>query len=258
MATRTVVRLQELPGIGPAESERLGTELGVSLTELLEDLSTDEWNAITRCAPWTVKDIAAHLLGWAEALTSFRELRSQVGRGIRRSREFGNPTDAQNNIQVEDRRHLSTDQIVDGLRALVPKEAITRRRFGTSIRYLPLYSGYLGGFFNAGYLFNTIFLRDMLIHRLDVYAATGREVVTTSTDERVMTDMLKDWTRRTKANVQLADGDDLYVSGAGTSTITAPMYRLIEILAGRGDADELDIDGDATTARELIRQGVPV
>ena len=258
MATRTVIRLEDLPGIGPAESESLGTDLGVSMTDLLSELSPDEWNAVTRCAPWTVKDVAAHLLGWAEALTSFRELRSQVGRGLRRSKEFGNPTDAQNNIQVEDRRHLSPDQIVEGLRTLVPKEAVTRRRFGTSLRYLPLYSGYLGGVFNAGYLFNTIFLRDMLIHRLDVNAATGREVVTTDADVRVMTDMLKDWTRRTGANVQLADGDDLYVAGAGTSTISAPWYRLIDVLAGRGDAGELEIDGDAESTRDLIRKGVPV
>src|SRR3712207_6133304 len=111
MQTHKAVHLANQPGISPAESERLGTELGESMTKLLRDLSDEEWGRVTRCAPWTVKDVTAHLVGWAEALTSMKEMRSQVIRGIKRSKEFGNPTDAQNNIQVEDRAHLSKDEL---------------------------------------------------------------------------------------------------------------------------------------------------
>ena len=258
MATRTVIRVEELPGIAPAESEQLGLALSDALTSLLADLTAEEWAATTRCAPWTVKDMSAHLLGWAEALTSFRELRSQVTRGIRRAKEFGNPTDAQNNIQVEDRRDLSPTEIVDRLHVTLPKEGVSRRRFGTALRYVPIYTSYLGGVCNAGYLFNTIFLRDLVIHRLDIYAATGREGVETQADERVMSDMIKDWARRTAANVQISDGERVYVAGAGTSTIEAPLYRVIEVLAGRGEPRELDIDNDRSTVEGLLDRGVPV
>ena len=255
---QTVVRLDEQAGISPAESERLGNELGEAFTSLLADLTPEEWAATTRCAPWTVKDISAHLLGWAEALTSVRELSSQVARGVRRSREFGNPTDAQNNIQVEDRAHLSPAEIVDRLRVLLPKESVTRRRFGTALRFVPLYTSYLGGPTTAGYLFNTIFLRDLVIHRLDIYDATGRDPVVTPSDERVMSDMLKDWARRTKANVQVNDDGRLYVAGAGTSTITAPLPGVIYVLAGRANPSDLDIDGDRTGTEDRLRQGVPI
>ena len=258
MATHAIVRLADEPGIGPAESERLGNELGTSLIALLRDLSEEEWGNVTRCAPWTVKDVVAHLVGWGEALTSMKEMRSQVTRGIKRSKEFGNPTDAQNNIQVEDRAHLSATELTQQLETLVPKESVVRRRFGTAVRYLPLYSGYLGGFFNAGYLFNTIFLRDMLIHRLDIYAATDRDPVLTSADERVISDMLKDWARRRGANVMIEDEDRVYVAGPGTNTIAAPAHHVIDALAGRRDPGTLDIRGDRSSVEEWIRQGVPI
>ena len=34
-----------------------------ALVDLLTDLSPDDWQKPTVCAGWTVKDIAAHLLG---------------------------------------------------------------------------------------------------------------------------------------------------------------------------------------------------
>lgn len=258
MKTQAIVRLEDEPGIGPSETERLGNELGSSLVALLRELSDDEWTTITRCAPWTVKDVVAHLVGWGEALTSMKEMRSQVARGLKRSKEFGNPTDAQNNIQVEDRAHLSAAELTDRLDVLVPKESIVRRRFGTAVRYLPLYSSYLGGLFTAGYLFNVIFLRDMLIHRLDIYAATGREPELNTSDERVIADMLKDWARRRKVNVQIEDDRWTYIAGPGTNTIAAPVHHVVDALSGRRDPATLEIRGDRARVEEWIRQGVPV
>lgn len=258
MQTRAVVLLSDEPAIGPAESERLGNDLGASLTRLLRDLSDDEWSRVTRCAPWTVKDVVAHLVGWGEALTSLKEMRSQVVRGVKRSKEFGNPTDAQNNIQVEDRAHLSASELTERLEQLVPKESVVRRRFGTAVRYLPLYSSYLGGLFMAGYLFNTIFLRDMLIHRLDICEAIGRDPEITDADERVSADMLNDWAHRTKANVQIEAERAIYLAGAGTNRITAPVHHVIDALSGRRDPATLDIAGDRSRVEEWIHKGVPV
>lgn len=258
MRTQAVLDLGEQAGITPTESEQLGNELGASLTRLLRDLSEDQWQAVTRCAPWTVKDVVAHLVGWAEALTSMREMRSQVVRGIRRSKEFGNPTDAQNNIQVEDRAHLTISELIARLEELIPKEGIARRRFGTALRYLPIYTSYLGGLCNAGYLFNTIFLRDMLIHRLDICDAIDSEPTLQAADRRVITDMLKDWTRRTQADVQIEDEDSVYVAGAGIHTITGPIHHLIDALAGRRDPASLEITGDRDRVEGWVRERVPI
>ena len=252
------VLLAHQPGVDPAESQALGDELAVSLTSLLESLTPDEWAATTRCAPWTPKDMAAHILGWAEALTSFKELGSQSRRALSRVKEYGNITDAQNSIQVDDRKNLATEELIARLRAGLKKEGVARRRYGKTLRYVPFYMPYLGGTTNVGYLFNTIFLRDLVVHRLDLYDALGREPQLTEADRRVMTDMLKDWARRTKADVQIEDEGTFYVAGAGVNTIRAPLHHVVDALSGRRDPASLDIDGDRTRVEGWLKEGVPV
>lgn len=250
--------LADQPGIDPAESQTLGDGLAASLTALLEGLTPDEWATTTRCAPWTAKDMAAHILGWADALTSFKELSSQSRRALSRVKEYGNITDAQNSIQVDDRAGLSTQELVTKLREGLRKEAVARRRYGKALRYVPFYMPYLGGATNVGYLFNTIFLRDLVVHRLDLYDALGREPELTAADRRVMTDMLKDWARRTKADVQIEDAGTFYVAGAGVHTISSPLHHVIDVLSGRRDPGSLAIDGDRARVEAWLAQRVPV
>lgn len=47
----------------PIEVVHLFPEVLKSLLDLLRDLSHEDWGRPTACAPWTVKDVAAHLLG---------------------------------------------------------------------------------------------------------------------------------------------------------------------------------------------------
>ena len=260
--TTTPIQLEDLPGISPTEAQRLATDMNGKLLELLESLEPEHWNTITACDPWTVKDIAAHLLGWNEALSSIKEMRSQVVRGIKRSKEFGNPTDAQNNIQVEDRRHLTTDELIERLRVSLPTAVATKKRFGTLLRYAPLYSSYLDGYFTAGYLINTIFHRDNLVHRLDISEATGVDPLVGEADRRVVSDLLKDWARRTGADVRIrltdaAEGS--FVAGTGSAgSITATTTDLVLVLARRKGPDAVTIDGDRTTIASWLAKGCPV
>ena len=254
----TMIVLSEQPGISPKESAELGTAMSDSLVAVLTELSEQQWQTTTRCAPWSVKDMVAHMLAWGEALTSFRELGSQSRRALGRVKEYGNIVDAQNSIQVDDRRHLSGAEILARLREHLPAEVRARKRFGTALRYAPFYLPYLGGTTNAGYLFNTIFLRDLLVHKLDIADALGTEPHLIDADERVAIDMLKDWARRTKANAQVVDGDKSYVAGAGIDTIEAPLHHVIEVLAGRRDPATLDIRGDRARVERWLDHGVPI
>lgn len=252
------VTLADQPGITPKESRELGSALSESLIATLEKLTPEQWRGTTRCDPWTPKDIAAHVLGWGEALVSPREFVAQAKQALSRMKEFGNITDAQNNVQVEERRDLSAKVIIDKLRPTLRKEGIVRQRFGTALRYLPFYMPYLGGPINLGYVLNTIFLRDLLIHRLDICDAIGREPDISETDLRVMTDMVKDWARRTKADVQIDDGANVFVAGAGIDTIRAPLHHVIDVLGGRRDAASLEIDGDRDRVEAWLGKGVPI
>lgn len=257
----TTVRLEDRPGIGTSESVRLGTQLGGSLIALLESLESDQWNAMTRCEPWTIKDMSAHLLGWMEALTSMKELTSQTRRALARAREYGNVTDAQNSIQVEDRSSLPESEVLERLRAKLPAGIAARRRLGRTLRYVPLYVPYLGGLTTGGYIANVIFLRDLLVHRLDMYAALGREPEPTEADVRVIEDTLKDWARRRDAHVVVRPQEwpgRSYLAGEGSTVIGGPVVDLIDALAGRRAPSDLQIEGDRTKVESLIASGVPV
>jgi uncharacterized protein (TIGR03083 family) len=254
----TTIRLEDEPGISPNESFDLGTELTDTYVATLEGLDESGWNTITRCAPWTIKDMTAHLIGWADALTSFRELGSQARRSLARVKEFGNIVDAQNGVQVDDRKHLSSAEILALFRERMPAEARARKRYGKALRYVPFYMPYLGGATTAGYAFNTIFLRDLLIHRLDIADALGRPFEMTEAERRVAADMLKDWARRTGADVQVIDGDHVYVAGAGIDTIEAPLGHVAEALSGRRDPSTISVKGDPVRVGAWLAEGVPV
>ena len=250
--------LEEQPGISPSESFELGTEITDAFIVMLEGLDGSGWKTVTRCAPWTVKDITAHLIGWADALTSFRELGSQARRSLARVKEFGNVVDAQNSIQVDDRKDLSSAEILALFRDRMPAEARARKRYGKYLRYFPFYLPYLGGATNAGYAFNTIFLRDLLIHRLDIAEALDVPFEMTAAERRVGADMLKDWARRTGADVQVVDGNHSYVAGAGIDTIEAPLAHIAEALSGRRDPASIRVNGDAARVEAWLAAGVPV
>jgi uncharacterized protein (TIGR03083 family) len=262
VTTAVVVPLDSEPGIGSSEAQRLGAELGRGFVAMLESLPHATWNATTVCAPWTVKDISAHVLGWAEALTSFKEMRSQVTRALRRAKEFGNTTDAQNGIQVEDRREASPAELIDRLRVKLPAAATSRRKMARFVHYVPAYVPFLGGVINLGYLLNPIFLRDMVVHTIDISEAAGIEPALGPAAGRVVRDMIKDWARRYDVAARFDLSGPLggaFVYGTGhRGTIVGSGVDLIKVFAGRADPAVLSVDGDSTFLREALTKRVPV
>ena len=255
------VLLAEQPGIKAKDGEALSRALAGHLVQTLKELSSGEWEAVTACAPWTVKDIAAHLLGWCDALCSPREMTTQFRLALRRRRRFANLLDAQNDAQIELYRALSTDELVAHLDEMTLKAARLRRRLGGPLHYVPAYAGFLGGASNVGYLLNAIFPRDLYVHRLDIAEATGREP-NLGADRRVAVDMLRDWARRTGADARLelsGPAGGVFVAGTGTrATIATDTAGLIWRLAGRKQTSDLRIEGDREAAEGWLAAGCPV
>lgn len=260
--TQSPVVLATQPGIKPKEGEALSLALGQDFTGLLARLSPEEWAAVTPCDPWTVKDIAAHLLGWCDALCSPRALAAQTRAGLRRRKRFGSILDAHNDGQVEAARPQSPEEVLERLHVMLPRAAKLRRRLGTGLHYVPAYAGFLGGAFNLGYLMNAVFPRDLLVHTIDVADATGREVPIGPAGARVAADMLKDWARRTgaSATVELTGpGGGTYVAGDGAgATISAPTAAVVHRLAGRTPSAHIAVSGDTTAAEAWLAAGCPV
>ncbi|MDQ3956822.1 MAG: maleylpyruvate isomerase family mycothiol-dependent enzyme [Actinomycetota bacterium] len=258
--TPVVLSLQ--PGIKSKESEALALDLTSSLVAVLEGLAPEQWDAVTACDPWTVKDIAAHLLGWADALCSPRELASQARGALAHRKELGNIVDAQNHVQVERGRNLGTEELVARLRQAMPRAARFRRRVGGPLHYVPAYMSFLGGTINVGYLMNVIFLRDLVVHKIDICDAVGRDAALGDADGRVIADMLKDWARRSGADARIeltGPGGGIFLAGSGTAaSIATDAPGMTRRLAGRPATSEVRIEGDVTAAERWLATGCPV
>lgn len=259
--TQAPVTLASQPGIKAKEGEALSRALARDFVALLDSLTPEEWATVTACDPWTVKDVAAHLLGWAEALCSPREMARQARAGLVRRRSFENLLDATNDAQVEAGRSLSTQEIVDRLRTSLPRAAKLRRRLGGPLHYVPAYAGFLGGPFNVGYLLNAIFPRDLIVHAIDLGDATGRKVEIGPAGARVAADMLRDWARRqdVDATIELTAPDAVYVAGNGSrTTISTSTAAIVHRLAGRKPSEDITMTGDAMAGERWLAAGCPV
>ncbi|HEX2296579.1 MAG TPA: maleylpyruvate isomerase family mycothiol-dependent enzyme [Actinomycetota bacterium] len=260
--TKAPVVLADLPGITAREGEATSLALAADLVTFLEGLTAEEWAAVTPCDPWTVKDVAAHLLGWCDALCSPRAFGVQARAALARRKRFGNLLDAHNDAQVELARDVSTEEVLDRLRVMTPKAAKLRRRLGASLHYVPAYAKFLGGTFNLGYLMNSVFPRDLIVHTLDVAQATGRDAPLGDAAGRIAADMLRDWARRTGADATVeltGPAGGVYVAGDGRrATITGSTGAVVHRLAGRTPSTPPTLGGDVAAAERWLAAGCPV
>lgn len=228
---------------------------------MLRTLSPEAWEATTDCAPWTVRDIVAHILGWAEALTSFKEAGHQLIAGRRRSKELGNPVDGQNQVQVDERAHLSPEELLGRLDATLPRFSRFCRRAGKVGRVVPLYDGTILGLTNVNYLLNTIFTRDHFMHRVDIARATGAEMVLGASEARMIEDVACDWARRRKVRALITltgpAGGSYLLGGRPEASIEGDAVVFARVLAGRGHPDELQLAGDVKAAETWLSAGCP-
>lgn len=255
--------IQPIPAVGLSrvEAVRLMSSQNDALLGVLRGLTAEQWDAKTDCEPWTVKDIAAHVLGWAEALTSVKEFRRQLVEGTRRKRELGNLTDAVNQVQVDDRVDLPPEQILERLDAALPRFERVRRRVGVVGKAIPMYEGSLLGRTNVAYLMNTVYTRDAFMHRVDITRATSTELHLGRREQRLIEDVLVDWSRRTGAAATLhleGPAGGSYVVGTGAiATIEGDAIEFTRVLAGRGRISSLRLFGNVPAAEGWLSRGCP-
>ena len=260
-ATRDVP-VSTIPPIDAAESERLYAELTQSMTALLGGLSPEQWEAQTDCELWRVRDMIAHLTGWSEAFVSARELAHQSTGALRRRGELGNVVDAQNQVQVDDRRSISTGELLERFSSKAPRAAGRRRALSRAIGWLPAYVPYLGGWVDLRYVSNVIFLRDIYMHRIDIARATGIPYQAGPADQRVFDDIVRDWFERSGARARLEIDGALrgrYVAPAEPiATLSADGVEFTRMLFGRAGRDVVTVEGDETAAARWLDTFFPV
>lgn len=184
---RTAMRLAE------AEYQRVA--------DTVDLLHPHDWSRPTDCTAWDVRALVAHIAGMAQFVSTPLQLARQMRAAKARRQDGQALIDAQTTLQVEHRRHLSTDELRAELRRLGPRAARGRRRTPGFVRRRrlpePQVVNGVPETWSIGYLTDVILTRDVWMHRLDLARATGREpLMTSGHDGVIVADVVAEWARR--------------------------------------------------------------
>lgn len=196
----TAIDVSTVEPLSHDEAMRLQTaELERTLV-LLRSLPEGAWAAQTECPAWDVRAMYQHVLGACEAGASMRENVHQLRRARSHRKHHGGPLEAAlSNVQVREREDLDPTEVVDRLTAVVPKTVRGRRRTPGIVRNHAKLAidGPVVERWTLGYLLDTIYLRDLWMHRVDAARATGSELeLTAEHDGRIVADVVAEWARR--------------------------------------------------------------
>lgn len=219
---------------------------------LLRSLDSTDWSAQTDCPDWDVHHMYLHVLGACEAGASMGENLHQLRAGKKHQKRHGGPLEAGlSAVQVAERTDIDTDELADRLAAVAPRTVRGRTRTPRLLRKMKMrIDGPVVEKWALGYLIDTIYLRDLWMHRLDASRATGREMeLTADHDGRIIADVVAEWARRHGRPFTLTLAGP--AGGAFTSTGTGEAAEAegVELeldavdfcrtLAGRAEADGL-------------------
>jgi uncharacterized protein (TIGR03083 family) len=242
----TLVRVDDIAPINHREAMELAEAEYKRFTDVLDQLQPDDWSKPTVNTDWNVKQLVAHNLGFGESNASFRVFAKAMRAGKKRAAEKGYDhfIHGTNEVQVEEREHLSPAQLVERFNTTWPKALKGRRRFPPFLRWIPLDFGPVIGKQPMGsYLMDRCFTRDTWMHRIDICRAVGLDpVLTPEHDGRIIEDMVAEWTRLYELDVTLhleGPAGGTYVSGDGSEELTVDAVEWIWILSGRGTGSGL-------------------
>lgn len=233
-------------------SDAAGVATGAyaDLIALLESLRGDDWKAPTDCPAWSVSDMVGHLVGSAKAAASKRELLRQNIYGLRHAREYdGNAMDAYNALQVAEHSSLTPVQGVAALKALAPRAVRGRMRTPGFLRAVSVTAKSNGSMVegmpskgNVGHLMDSIYTRDVFMHRIDISRAVGRELTPGENDRRIVEDAVAEWATRHQQPVELVlsgPAGGKFVQGSGGPRIEMDALEFCRVLSGRAPGDGL-------------------
>jgi uncharacterized protein (TIGR03083 family) len=245
MTTMTTIDVSTTQAIEHSEAMALqATELDRAVA-VLRTLDDDQWSASTVCPDWDVRQMWLHVLGACEAGASMRENMHQMRAGRKRRQDLGVSLEAGlSGVQVAEREHLSTDELVERLELIAPKTVKGRSRTPRPMRAMKIgIDAPVVEKWSLGYLIDIIYLRDAWMHRVDTTRATGTDLVLTADhDGRIVADVVAEWAHRhsqpfTLELTGMAGG--VFTADGGGEPIVVDAVEFCSVLAGRGEATGL-------------------
>ena len=191
---RKIREAARIPTVTRQEAYELACDEYERLLALVRSLSADDWQRPTGCTLWDVRSMVSHIAGGLAGYTSWSQFKRQYSPWSHRpyKSRFTEPVDLVNAVQVEDRKERSPEELISELREVGPKALRTRSRIPAPLRAMRVPAGAFG-WISVGYLLDTIYPRDLWMHRLDICRATGREMsLTPEHDGRIVALVVRD------------------------------------------------------------------
>ncbi len=198
--TMTMIDVSTIDALSHDEAMRLQADELECTLAMLRSLPERAWAAQTECPAWDVRAMYQHVLGACEAGASMRENVHQLRLARSHRKHHGGPLEAAlSNVQVRERQDLGPGELVDRLATIAPKTVRGRRRTPGLVRNHAKLAidGPVVERWKLGYLMDTIYLRDLWMHRVDAARATGSVLeLSPEHDGRIVADVVAEWARR--------------------------------------------------------------
>ena len=196
----TTIQVTTVGPLTHPEAMDLQTQELECTVAMLRSLDESAWAAPTDCPDWDIRAMYLHVLGACEAGASMRENVHQLRSARAHRKRHGGPLEAAlSAVQVREREELSPTQIVEQMEVIAPKTVRGRRRTPALVRNHAKLAidGPVHEIWKLGYLIDTIYLRDLWMHRVDAARATSRPLdLSGDHDGRIVADVAAEWARR--------------------------------------------------------------
>jgi uncharacterized protein (TIGR03083 family) len=241
----TIVGVKDIAPIKHAEAMELAETEYRRFADLLRQLGPDDWERQTVNDDWSVRQVVAHVLGFADGNGSMRETVHAMRLGRKRAKEKGYDhfVHGINEVQVEERDHLQPAELVSRWSTAWPKALKGRRRFPPFLRPIPMDFGPVIGKQPMSYLMDRCYTRDTWMHRIDISRAASLDpVLAPEHDGRLIEDMVAEWAHVHGHSFVLhleGPAGGSFVSGDGGEELRMDAVEWIWILSGRGTGSGL-------------------
>jgi len=202
-------------------------------------LTPADWELPTDCTEWDVRAVVLHVLGSGDAQASFPQFVHQLRRGVPLNREIDSHhwVDGMNELQIRERAGLANDEVVAQLETVGPRAVRGRWKTPPPLRYLPIPFGPPVGWAPLKYLLDIGFTRDVWAHRIDICAATGRDMSPTADhDGRLVADIVGEWATMHGEPFELVlegPAGGKFRQGVGGERVELDAIEFVRILSGR-------------------------
>lgn len=228
-----------------------------ALLRMLRGLDEGAWDAVTACAPWTVRDMVAHVAGAAEESVRMRVQARHMLRAKTRDRAIP-VVESLGAQQIADRAGRGPAQLLAELERLASHAPARRAKVPGVVRRLGLPDPQALPGDTMGYLLDVVYARDVWMHRIDIARATGCDLLDSGVEDRVVTQVVRDLQRAwsgTPFTLELTGR----VSGAwpvagGGAGVSVDAVALCRLFSGRSDETEPAYDGDDPRLVDRLRE----